>query len=145
MMRSKQVSASAFSLCVVLASSLNSSEPSAAGFPTANCRPGFGAAGPRLCITPAQNATTYPRAASICRDMRGYVATYEDFFYLYTHTPGVAAFNANGKWMGNFVDDDRVLCGNKDVTSTTDPDINNFEGVCSKWQVRPFHCAHDRE
>lgn len=86
----------------------------AAGFPAATCRSGYRQAGPRLCIsTNVQNATQYDTAARRCRVQRGRVATYEDLYYLYIHSGLDASYNPSGKWIGNMVGDDRVLCGNR--------------------------------
>lgn len=115
-----------------------------AGFPAAACRAGFQQAGGRLCISSAtQNATRYRSASNNCRDQMGHVCTYEDLYYLYVKTGLDATYDPNGAWLGNFVGDDAVLCGNKSVTSNNDPDILNFDGECDKDDVRPYWCCHD--
>ncbi len=115
------------------------------GFPATACRSGYRQAGTRLCIsTNVHNAGTYANAIVSCRDRRGRVASYGDLRYLYVRTTLDAAYNPNGRWIGNFVDDDKALCGNKAITSNNDPDIGNFEGECNRFDNRNYWCAHDR-
>ena len=64
--------------------------------------------------------------------MAARVCKYEDLFAVYYFTSWEGFFNPKGKWIGNMVDDDRVFCGNKDVTFNGDSDANNFEGKCNK-------------
>ena len=109
------------------------------------CRSGFMPAGSRLCIsTNANSARSYANAMVFCRDRRSRVASYGDLRYLYVRTGIDAAFNPNGRWIGNFVDDDRALCGNRAITRDNDPDIGNFEGTCNRFDTRSFWCAYDR-
>lgn len=116
-----------------------------AGFPATNCRPGYRAAGNRLCISNnVQNATRYDFAQRRCRVQRGHVATYEDLYYLYIHSTLDASYNPNGRWIGNMTGDDQALCGNRSITFNGDPDQNNFEGTCNKSNNRNYWCAHDR-
>ncbi|MDJ0662852.1 MAG: hypothetical protein QNJ42_25695 [Crocosphaera sp.] len=123
------------------------SVPSArVGFPTTFCRSGYRAAGSRLCIsTNVLNATTAGNADVFCRDRRGRVATYGDLRYLYLRSSLDSAYNPRGRWIGNQVGDDDYLCGNRDITFNNDPDISNFDGVCSRGDRRNYWCAHDRE
>lgn len=115
------------------------------GFPASSCRSGYREAGSRLCIsTNVHDARSYANAMVYCRDRRGRVASYGDLRYLYVRTSLDAAYNPNGRWIGNFVDDDRALCGNKSITSNNDPDIGNFEGRCKRFDSRNFWCTHDR-
>jgi hypothetical protein len=115
------------------------------GFPATSCRSGYRQAGSRLCISPnVHNAKTYANAIVYCRDRRGRVASYGDLRYLYVRTSLDAAYNPNGRWIGNFVDDDKALCGNRSITVNNDPDIGNFEGECNRFGNRNFWCAHDR-
>lgn len=116
------------------------------GFPAASCRSGYRQAGSRLCIsTNVHNAASYANAMVFCRDRLGRVASYGDLRYLYVRSSLDAAYNPNGRWIGNFVDDDRALCGNRAITFDNDPDIANFEGECSRFDSRNFWCAHDRQ
>lgn len=120
------------------------SPPPSAGFPSATCRSGFINAGSRLCITSAtQNATSYRSATAACRDRLAHVCTHEDLSYLYLRSSLDASFNPSGKWIGNIVGDDDVLCGNKSVTFDNDPDTANFEGECNKADLRAYWCCHD--
>lgn len=123
---------------------------SAAGFPTAACRPGYIQAGTRLCINEfEQNAAQFDTAMRLCRNQRGYVASYGDLFYLYANTALDAAFNPSGKWLGpDLVGDDVALCGNRNITANGDADINSAEGfetTCNKNDSRSYWCAHDDE
>jgi hypothetical protein len=116
------------------------------GFPASSCRSGYRQAGSRLCIsTNVHNAASYANALVYCRDRRGRVASYGDLRYLYVRTSLDAAYNPSGRWIGNFVDDDRALCGNRSITTNNDPDIGNFEGECSRFDSRNYWCAHDRQ
>lgn len=126
---------------------LDSSEPGPEPlFPAAACRQGFVQAGARLCISQlAQNATRYRSAVRSCRNQRAQVCSYEDLTYLYYSTQLDASYNPNGRWIGNMVADDNVLCGNRDVTSDNDADIANFEGTCGKNDQRSYWCCHDDE
>ena len=118
----------------------------AAGFPTATCRSGFRQAGARLCISSTtQNAARYEVASYRCRAKRARVATYEDLMYLYVYTSLDATYSPNGKWIGNIVGDDRVLFGNRSITSNNHSNIWNFEGVADKGNSRTYWCAHDDE
>lgn len=115
-------------------------------FPTTACRAGFAQAGSRLCISQAaQNATTYRTAVRTCRNLRAQVCNYEDLTYLYYSSGLDANYNVDGKWIGNMVGDDEVLCGNKSITFNNDPDIANFEGTCNKNNSRSYWCCHDDE
>ena len=116
------------------------------GFPASSCRSGYRQVGSRLCISPnVHNARTYANALTFCRDRRGRVASYGDLRYLYVRSSLDAAYNPNGRWIGNFVDDDKALCGNRAITTNNDPDIGNFEGECNRFGRRNFWCVHDRE
>ncbi len=109
------------------------------GFPAGSCRFGYRQAGSRLCIsTNVHNATSYANAIVYCRDRRGRVASYGDLRYLYVRTSLDAAYNPQGRWIGNFVDDDKALCGNRSITTTNDSDIGNFEGECNRFDSRNF-------
>lgn len=115
-------------------------------FPTANCRNGFVQAGPRLCISElVQNAARYRNAARACRNQRAQVCSYEDLTYLYYSTSLDSNYNPDGRWIGNMVADDSVLCGNRNITTDNDPDIANFEGSCDKDNQRNYWCCHDDE
>lgn len=127
---------------------LNGTAAHIANFRTAAqtpCRTGFQPAGPRLCISVnAHNARSYANAMVFCRDRRSHVASYGDLRYLFVRTAVDAAYNPSGRWIGNLVDDDRALCGNRAITYDNDPDIGNFEGKCSRFDNRSFWCAYDR-
>jgi hypothetical protein len=91
---------------------------------------------------------TYASAVVHCRGMEWYyrvpirVATHEDLSYLYMSYPTLApSYNPQGHWIGNIVGDDRVLCGNRAITSPTDEHIRNFEGTCNKSNQRRFWCV----
>ncbi|NJK33285.1 MAG: hypothetical protein HC927_13290 [Deltaproteobacteria bacterium] len=101
-------------------------------------------AGARLCISATKkDADAYPRAVSVCRNEFGRVCTYEDITYLYRNTSNDANYNPLGVMLGNLIDDDTVICGNRSVTFNNDPDVSNFEGPCGKSIPRPFWCCHD--
>ena len=99
--------------------------------------------GPGLCITALQSAQRYDEAQRLCRDKRGRVATYEDLFYLFRNTASDVSYNPYGRWIGNLVQDDGVLCGNADINYDDDPEIWNFEGTCNKTDNRQYWCTHD--
>ena len=121
-------------------------EAQAGGFPTAACRPGFRQAGPRLCVSLiVQPARQYDTASVLCRDLRSHVCTYEDLYYLYVRSTLDASYNPFGRWIGNIVADDFVLCGGRSITFNNDPDIENFERTCLKIDVRGYFCCHDDE
>lgn len=116
------------------------------GFPAGNCRSGYRQVSSRLCISiNVHNAASYANAMVYCRDRLGRVASYGDLRYLYIRSSWDAAYNPNGRWIGNFVDDDVALCGNRSITTNNDPDIGNFEGECSRFNSRGYWCAHDRQ
>ena len=116
------------------------------GFPSTSCRSGFRSASSRLCISiDERNATRYYYATTYCRDRRARVCTYEDMYYLYHRTSLDSSYNTYGMWLGDFVYDDIILCGNKHITYNNDPDIYNFEGHCHKREFRQYYCCHDRE
>jgi hypothetical protein len=94
---------------------------------------------------PACGADWYEHASLMCKRVSARVCTYEDFYAIYAATPWAAYFNPNGKWIGNMVGDDDVLCGNKDVTYDGDPDVDNFEGVCNKHDAREYFCCRDTD
>ncbi|PRP95150.1 hypothetical protein [Enhygromyxa salina] len=129
-----------------LAINSRSQAPQAAVFPATSCRSGFIQAGPRLCITQlVQNATRYRFAVDNCRNKRSDVCSYEDLTYLYLNSGLDASYNPDGAWIGNMVDDDLVLCGNRSITFNGDPDLANFEGTCSKHESREYWCCHGDE
>ena len=116
------------------------------GFPASSCRSGYRQAGSRLCIsTNVIDARSFANASTYCRDRRGRVAGYGDLRYLYVRSSLDSAYNPNGRWLGDWTGDDRVLCGNKSVTFNNDPDISNFDGTCNRFNSRNFWCAHDRQ
>jgi hypothetical protein len=127
---------------------LNGTAAYIANFRTASqtpCRTGFQPAGQRLCISVnAHSPRTYANAMTYCRDRRSRVASYGDLRYLYVRTAVDAAYNPKSRWIGNFVDDDHALCGNRSITYDNDPDIGNFEGTCRRFDNRSFWCAYDR-
>jgi hypothetical protein len=93
---------------------------------------------------------TYTDASFLCRWVQEYhgvpvrVASYEDLSYLYQSFPALAPeYNPRWFWIGNIVADDRVLCGNRSITSPNDGDIDNFEGTCNKTARRRFWCVLD--
>ena len=121
---------------------------SAVGFPATSCRPGFQQIGQRLCISiSAFNERPFDEAMRTCRNSRARVATYGDLYYLYKEAPSLAAaYDPFNHWMGeDLVSDNGALAGNDHITSSTDSDIKDFEGVYYKGFSRPFWCAHDRE
>lgn len=116
-----------------------------ASFPATSCRSGYRQVSARLCISVnVLNAATYANAMVYCRDRRGRVANYGDLRYLYVRSGLDSAYNPRGRWIGNIIGDDRVLCGNKSITFNNDPDIGNFEGTCKRFDKRNYWCAHDR-
>ena len=101
---------------------------------------------------PACGPDRYDRASVSCRNKGGRVCSYEDLFYIYHEVPEWARYwNPSGKWLGDFTRDDKVLCGNKTVSSytlspydnDTDSDIWNFEGECNKKDSRKYYCCSD--
>jgi hypothetical protein len=109
-----------------------------------------------ICILSSRNIWGYSATAryqiahTLCRHLGEYyevptrVATHEDLGYIYATVPHLAQnFNPKGKWLGNTVDDDRVLCGNRKIDRPYDSDITNFEGECNKNGDREYWCAFD--
>jgi hypothetical protein len=84
----------------------------------------------------------YDVASANCRDVGARVCKYEDLFAVYYYATWDGAFNPYGMWIGNMVDDDRVLCGNRAVTYDDDPDYKNFEGTCNKADTRQYYCCY---
>jgi len=80
----------------------------------------------------------------LCRDLRARVANYGDFRYLYVRSALDAAYNVNGRWIGNVVGDDNILCGNRSINADNHSDIGNFEGTCNRFDQRSYWCAYDR-
>jgi hypothetical protein len=117
----------------------------AADFPINMCRPGYTQRGQRLCISALRAGANYANASSICRNEYAAVCTYEDLTYVYLNTGADASYNPSGRFIGPLADDDRVYCGNRNITFDSDPDIWNFEGTCSKADTRRYWCCHDRE
>jgi hypothetical protein len=121
-------------------------QPNDPGFVTNFCRPGFQRSDPagRLCIQiAANNARAYDVASAICRDRESRVCTYEDLFYRFLFSDGDAAYNPLGAWLGTMTGDGEVLCGNKSIIVDGDGDEDDFEGTCSKHDLRIFWCCHD--
>jgi hypothetical protein len=117
------------------------------GFQQATCRTNFynWAGAPRLCITLTQNATNYEQAAANCRAQFSRLCSYEDLGYLFIGSNIDAVYDpSGGKWLGDFVQDDYVNCGNWSVTFDNDPNTWNFEGTCHKGEKHPYWCCHDR-
>lgn len=99
---------------------------------------------PQLEISyPSCAGAWYELAALRCKRENARVCTYEDYYAIYAGTGWSEFFNVKGKWIGNMVGDDDVLCGNKDVTYTGDPDYKNFEGACNKHDTRQYFCCRD--
>jgi len=119
------------------------------GFTSRFCRDGFVAVpgAPFLCISQwLQDAANYTQATVGCRLQKSRICSYEDLDYIYLTTKYDASFNpAGGRWLGDFVADDYVNCGNFSITFDNDPDIWNFEGTCSKWDRHEYWCCHDRD
>jgi hypothetical protein len=113
-------------------------------FPAGSCLSGFREVGSRLCASTNVNAAaTFANALGFCRDRQSMVADYGDLRYLYVRSTLEFAYNPNGQWIGDFVDYDTALCGNRAITSDNDPDIANFEGECwSKNGVSKSQAAH---
>ncbi|WP_106391710.1 hypothetical protein [Enhygromyxa salina] len=115
-----------------------------ADFPDGDCRSGFEHAGPRLCISEElAPQRRYFRAANFCRRRHSTVCSYEDLTYLYLNTDDDEYYNPKNKWIGNMVDDNQALCGNRSIDYDNDPDWRDFEGVCDKFDRRRFWCCHD--
>jgi hypothetical protein len=91
---------------------------------------------------PACDAKRYDDAAYECRRIGYHVCSYEDLYFTYKVSGWEIYHNPQGHWIGNMVGDDKVLCGNKNITSDGDPDISNFEGVCSKSNKRKYWCCY---
>ncbi len=116
------------------------------GFQREACRTGFSTSSGalRLCITATQNATNYMQATANCRAKSSRLCSYEDLTYLYIGSSADVVYDPRLKWLGDFVDNDRVACGDRSITFNNDPDIWNFEGTCNKGERRTYWCCHDR-
>lgn len=116
------------------------------GFPDYYCRSDYRQVDKGLCISwDVQGPHTYPQAAAKCHHKKGRVATFEDFSYLFIYSHLDADYNPKGKWIGNMVANNKVLCGNRHISSNNDPDIKDFEGECNKKYKKEYWCVHDRE
>jgi hypothetical protein len=106
-----------------------------------------------LCIwsNPQAYEWRYDDASNLCRIVGGYlqvgnprVATYEDLFHIYYwYSSATSSYNPKNRWIGNTVGDNKVLCGNRHVNYSGDPDRYDFEGTCNKSDKRSFWCAYD--
>ena len=106
-----------------------------------------------LCIwgNPQAYNWRYDDAANLCRFLGGHfkvgnprVATYEDLFHIYRwYSSDAFRYDPKNKWIGNMVGDNKVLCGNRHVSYSSDPDRFDFEGTCNKSDTRSFWCAYD--
>ncbi len=97
-----------------------------------------------MCISIfTQEAQRFDDATLLCRDQGARVCTYEDLYYVYRRGNIDATYNPISKLLGNFVSDDGVLCGNKEITSEIDSNVNNFEGQCNKADRRNYWCCHN--
>jgi len=108
---------------------------SAVGFSTTSCRAGFQQIGQRLCISVnAFNERRFEEAMRTCRNSRAHVATYGDLYYLYKEAPSLAAaYDPHLHWIGeDMATDNGAMYGNKHITSSTDSNINDFEGLLAK-------------
>ncbi|MEM6794977.1 MAG: hypothetical protein AAF725_13440 [Acidobacteriota bacterium] len=117
------------------------------GFARGTCGSRFRQIGSDLCIdTDEQARRSYLSAQYVCRTRKARVCSQEDMYYVFLRGGSlVPSYNPIGFWLGDAVHDDTVLCGNKSVTSSGDPDRNNFEGHCAKNGSRQYFCCHDRQ
>lgn len=117
-----------------------------AAVPAEQCRRTFRQIGNDLCINERpQRALGFHQAMINCRIQKARVATYGDLSFIYLTSPVDSQYNPLGRWIGpDLVSDDRVLVGNRSITTDNDGDENNFEGTTSKSdKPREFWCAHD--
>ena len=120
-----------------------------ANFEGSACQPGFAPAGTnsRLCVeVAANNAVRFDTAAEHCQQKEARICSYGDFYYFFVHSNQDASHNPFAAWIGDIVGDDLVLVGNAAVTSETDPDNRNFEGVRNRLDApsgRHYWCCHD--
>jgi hypothetical protein len=127
-------------------------EPGKVGFQQATCRAGFwiprGTPGSlaRLCISDhVQDRANLTQAVASCRAKYSRLCSYEDLGFLYLSSTADANYDpSGGKWLGDWVYDDQVNCGNWSVTFNNDPNMWNFEGTCDKKEQHTYWCCHDR-
>jgi hypothetical protein len=119
----------------------------AASFPAPQCRQGYTQRGSRLCIGPLRpGVNNYGAAAEDCRDRYANVCSVDDLIYLYVNSQADANYNPRNRWLGNVVDQNSVLCGDRDITSDNDNDMWNFADVCTRSTgPHSYWCCHDRE
>jgi hypothetical protein len=116
------------------------------GVPVASCPGGMRTIAGLFCIhtNPIFPAKSFQDAAMLCKILKGRLATALDLYAIYVHTDLEVFYNPQGRWIGpELVGDDQALCGNRQVTSGTDPDRVNFEGTCNKADLREYWCALD--
>lgn len=117
------------------------------GVPTPSCGFSNRQVGNVMCIsfTPF-SARPFSNAVLTCTSLKARVATYGDLFFLYKNGESVGSYSPLGRWIGpELVGDNQALCGNRDISSSFDPDIENFEGTCNKLDKREFWCVQDRQ
>jgi hypothetical protein len=116
------------------------------GVPVASCPGGMRSIAGVFCIhtDPIFPAKSFLDAALLCTLIKGRLATAHDLYAIYTLTTLEPLYNPQGRWIGpELVGDDQALCGNRQVTSGTDPDRVNFEGTCNKADLREYWCVRD--
>ena len=92
-----------------------------------------------FCIDDApQDAVKYTYAQERCRNRGLHVCVYEELDALmYWGGNDDGAYDPDGKWLGHFVGDGKVLCGNKSVVGYN----NGFDGVCDKNETHQYWCC----
>jgi hypothetical protein len=82
-----------------------------------------------------------------CHNRFAYVASYGDLYYIWKNASFIflQPYNPNGKWIGSdLVGDNQALIGNAEV-HPPGSNVEDFEGIGSKFDVRSYWCAHDVE
>jgi hypothetical protein len=105
-------------------------------FPQGVCRAGYAQQGARLCMTGGRGPNTFANALVDCQDIFGRIANYGDWRYRRFRGDGVLA--PVGWWLGPMTADNQALF----VNAANEAD---FEGETSRFDSRPYACAHDDE
>jgi hypothetical protein len=104
------------------------------GVPHKTCRGGFLQQGNFLCMTAPHDPATFANAMLTCMDQQARVADYHD--WRYRNQRGDGQLPPVGMWLGGITADDTALFANR-------TDSGNFDGETSRFDLRPFVCAHD--
>jgi hypothetical protein len=106
------------------------------GIPKKNCRTAFGYAqqGAFLCMTGQRGPASFANAMLDCMDLAGRVADYHDWRYRTFRGDGAQA--PVGWWLGGITADNTALFVNQ-------ANAADFDGETSRFDSRPYACAHD--